>query len=350
MVNLIYLKHQVLMVIMMIEEYKITDLFDIFPGKGITAQEYVKGKTPYISESATDNGIRFFINKGQILKKLTLLDSTLSISSKTGRVFYHKNEVAIGQQTHGLKLKSNYPQDEDIYLFLVCVIEHQTIVKASFGYQLSKEKLPFVKIYIPSHNKVPLWNDMKEHIRKLKKEKMEIDIVSEPIMDKVNSNCEWKAFVLDELFNENELYSCSSIDKNKLPDKSFVNGEIPYVTRTSNNNAVSGFLNDAINYNFEKGNCITIGLDTQTINYQPYNFVAGQNIQIIRKKNFNKYIYLFLVTIIGNSISKFSWGSNGATLTRLARLKIMLPTDDRGNPNWIYMEKYIKSLEFSKMI
>ena len=99
----------------------------------------------------------------------------------------------------------------------------------------------------------------------------------------------------------------------------------------------------------EKGNCITIGLDTQTINYQPYSFATGQNIIIIRKEGLNKYIYLFLATVIGNSISKFSWGSNGATLTRLGRLTIMLP-EKNGTPNWDFMENYIKTMKCSKMI
>ena len=331
------------------EEYRISELFDIIPGKGVTNQEYVKGTVPYISESATINGIRFFINTTQILKNLTIVNNSLSISSKTGKVFYHKNNVAIGQQTHALKLKSKYPQSENIYLYLAAVIERQTLIKASFGYQLSEERLPFVKILIPSENKKPKWDEMSKTIEKIKMSYTKIDFDSDPLIANIKENVNWKPFELSEIFRESELYSCISTDENKIPQNAFINGTIPYVTRTSNNNAIKTFLNGNINIHKEFGNCLTIGLDTQTINYQPHEFSTGQNIIIIRKKGLNKYIYLFLATIIGNSISKFSWGSNGATLTRLGRLKIMLPEKD-GSPDWKYMEEYIKTLRCSKMI
>lgn len=331
------------------EEYRISELFDIIPGKGVTNQEYVKGTVPYISESATINGIRFFINTTQILKNLTIVNKSLSISSKTGKVFYHKNNVAIGQQTHALKLKSKYPQTENVYLYLAAVIERQTLIKASFGYQLSEERLPFVKILIPSENKKPKWDEMAKTIETIKLSYKKIEFDSSSMIDNVEENVNWKPFELSVIFKDTELYSCVSTDENKIAKNAFINGTIPYVTRTSNNNAIKTFLNGNINIYKEPGNCITIGLDTQTINYQPYEFSTGQNIIIIRKKGLNKYVYLFLATIIGNAMSKFSWGSNGATLTRLGRLKIMLPERD-GSPDWKYMEDYIKNMRFSKMI
>lgn len=48
---------------------------------------------------------------------------------------------------------------------------------------------------------------------------------------------------------------------------------------------------------------------------------------------------------IKNTLSIFSWGGNGATLTRLRRSKIMLPVDESGNPDYAFMEQYIKERE-----
>jgi uncharacterized membrane protein YagU involved in acid resistance len=55
------------------------------------------------------------------------------------------------------------------------------------------------------------------------------------------------------------------------------------------------------------------------------------------------YVALFVIGAIKGLIkSMFTWGSEGATLGRLAELNILLPS--KGNePDWEYMEKVAKS-------
>lgn len=153
---------------------------------------------------------------------------------------------------------------------------------------------------------------------------------------------EWKEFFIggkEGLFNIRSTNS--GIDKNKLLE---TNGDIPYVTRSNLNNGIDIFVGEKQNTGFsiDRGNVITIGLDTQTVFYQPKNFFTGQNIQIVENKLLNKEIALFLVPLLKIQMRKFSWGSTGATLTRLNRTKILLPVDSNGNPNWRFMEDYIK--------
>ena len=44
-------------------------------------------------------------------------------------------------------------------------------------------------------------------------------------------------------------------------------------------------------------------------------------------------------------MQKFNWGSNGATLSRLKALKIMLPVDENGEPDYFYMENFMRRIE-----
>ena len=153
---------------------------------------------------------------------------------------------------------------------------------------------------------------------------------------------EWKEFFIggeEGLFNIRSTNS--GIDKNKLIENK---GDIPYITRSNLNNGIDIFVGEKQNMRFsiDKGNVITIGLDTQTVFYQPKSFFTGQNIQILENKFLNKEIALFLVPLLKIQMQKFSWGSTGATLTRLNRTKILLPIDLDGKPNWQFMEKYIK--------
>lgn len=151
---------------------------------------------------------------------------------------------------------------------------------------------------------------------------------------------EWLAIPLSSVFSIKS--TSSGIDKNKLIYQS---GKYPYVTRTDTNNGINDFICEQPSYGMDTGNCITVGLDTQTAFYQENSFYTGQNIQVLRNDKLNAVNAKFLVPLIKNTLSIFSWGGNGATLTRLRRSKIMLPVDESDNPDYAFMEQYIKERE-----
>jgi hypothetical protein len=93
------------------------------------------------------------------------------------------------------------------------------------------------------------------------------------------------------------------------------------------------------------GNVITIGLDTQTVFYQPIDFYTGQNIQILSNSKINKYTAMFINVLLKNLLAKFNWGGNGAILTRLRRSKFILPATSTGQPDWNFIEQYMKTVE-----
>lgn len=98
-------------------------------------------------------------------------------------------------------------------------------------------------------------------------------------------------------------------------------------------------------YKVDEGNVITIGLDTQTVFYQPTSFYTGQNIQIIRHVNLDRYNAMFLIVAIKKLVEKFSWGSYGATLTRLRKCRIYLPADNKGDIDFAFMSAFMKDIE-----
>ena len=156
------------------------------------------------------------------------------------------------------------------------------------------------------------------------------------------TDVEWGEFFIG---GSNGLFDITStksgIDKNKL---NIDVGLIPYITRTDMQNGINMFITDKQNnrYNIDEGNVITIGLDTQTVFYQPTAFYTGQNIQVLRNKNLNKYTAMFIIPSIKIQMQKFNWGGNGATLGRLNRTRLILPINSQGQPNWQFMEDYIK--------
>lgn len=164
-------------------------------------------------------------------------------------------------------------------------------------------------------------------------------------LDDKLKDVDWKEFVIEDVFEVVES-SPYSLDYNRLDKQIRDKKEVAYVTRSSQNNGVSNFIADMSTKNKRpiNGNCITIGLDTATINYQTSSFYTGQNIHIVRDKRLNKYSALFIIPLLKKSLEKFGWGGYSATLGRFKSTRIMLPINN-GLIDWAFMENFMKQVE-----
>lgn len=163
------------------------------------------------------------------------------------------------------------------------------------------------------------------------------------------SDRKWRAFLLTGNKGLFPIVSTNTgIDAVRLK----VNDDesVPYITRTELLNGIAKFVSkENLYFGKDSGGCITIGLDTQTAYWQMSDFITGQNIQILRSNLVNLYSGLFLTVVLKKQMkAKFNWGGNGATLGRLKKLKIMLPVTDTGEPDYQFMEDYIKELILKK--
>ena len=164
-------------------------------------------------------------------------------------------------------------------------------------------------------------------------------------MDLDFKNKEWKEFTFDDFFEINS--TSSGIDKNKLVKKT---GVFPYITRSDKNNGYDSFVSKQNEkYKTDESNVITIGLDTQTVFYQSTKFYTGQNIQVLKNRHLNRDIAQFLDPLFTKQMEKFNWGGNGATLTRLKRSKLLIPLNKKREPDFAFMEFYVKNKKEIKL-
>lgn len=134
-------------------------------------------------------------------------------------------------------------------------------------------------------------------------------------------------------------------------ESDFVEGRTPYITRTAKDNGTELFL-DSTNFKdkISFGNCITIGAEGLKAYYQSKNFLTGNKVNILRNDKMNKYNSLFLIAILDLQMEeKFSYG-RAVVKGRLEEMKVKLPVDSNGEPDWQVMEDYIKSLPYSKVL
>ena len=149
-------------------------------------------------------------------------------------------------------------------------------------------------------------------------------------------NLNLKSFVLGDIF---EIKSLKSIDKNKLRNET---GNIPYVTQTALNKGITKYVCDHGIEKLNSGNCISVGIDTQTVFYQEKDFYACEKMVCLCRTEFNKYNTCFIIPILVQILKqKFSYGYK-SSLTRISKLEIPLPVTSAGKLDWDMMETYIK--------
>lgn len=119
-------------------------------------------------------------------------------------------------------------------------------------------------------------------------------------------------------------------------------GKIPFIGASDSNNGVTAFIgNESI---AEDENVLGVNYDGSVVEnfYHPYRCIFSDPVKRFKLKNFagNKFVYLFLKTTILQQKSKYTYGYkfNGE---RMKKQQIMLPVNEKGLPDFEYMEKYI---------
>lgn len=114
-----------------------------------------------------------------------------------------------------------------------------------------------------------------------------------------------------------------------------------YVTRSQEYNGVTRII-PTQGQKPHPGGAITIGGATATVFYQPGPFYTGQDILLLRHPRMTETSAVVLMSLLRAQMGKFSWGSNGVTLARLRRLRILVPTVDTGGVagvDWVALEE-----------
>ena len=154
---------------------------------------------------------------------------------------------------------------------------------------------------------------------------------------RVNTN-KWKEFKIKDLF---ECKTANPINKNSTQK-----GDFPYIARSAYNNGITAKVKKVENKVIE-GNCLTIGAEGFKAFFQDGPFMAGNRICILRNSNLNKFNGLFICAVLNSVIPNFTYGKPRGTQTIKNEVH-KFPIDSDGDPDWTYMENYIREM-YEKM-
>ena len=318
------------------KEFRVGDLFTLVPTKGVCSEELLEGKDiPYIAAKHDLNGLAMMCQKDGFENWISPGNCIVFINLGAGSAGYvnYIKEDFIGMSGKTTCGYINGIMNEFIGQFLSIILSCER-PKYSFGRSWTGDRLKNTIIKLPTtENGEPDWQFMEDYIKSLhykplttknKKSNMKLNVD------------EWREFKVSNLF---EIEIAKSADIGSLDD-----GKTPFIGRTNINNGVQKYVAAK---DITRGNCISLSMvGTNVAQWQSENFQASQNIATLRAPQLNSNNSMFICTLLNNEmIAKYSYGRTVGK-ANIAEMLLRLPTTENGEPDWQFMEDYIKSLPY----
>lgn len=312
------------------ELVRIDEIFSVNYGVNLDLNKLTMSKSkdsiPFVSRTSKNNGVSAYVDS---IDNLTPNPShTLSVAGGGSvlATFYQPKPYYSGRDLYFLRPMFELSATE---MLIYCTYIEKNKYRYSFGRQANKT---LDSLLVPC-------------LQEVQKIAKQINYPSAPA-SKPETNKKitlgdrgWGWFVYEDLFDIERGES--------LYRKNSRSGAFPYVSTSAFNNGITAFINS---FN-QEANAITVAYDG-TIGeafYHSAPFFASEKIAVLRLKNkkLTSSLALFLITLIKLEKFKFNYGLKWSIEKRMKKSQIKLPIDDSGNPDWQFMEDYIKSLPYS---
>lgn len=351
------------------KEFLLSKIFEIKKGKRLTKENQIDGDIPFIGATSKNNGITSYIGQNAIHEGNTI---SLSYNGSVGEAFYQAQPFWASDDVNVL-YPINFVLTENIAMFFCAILRHE---KQMWSYarkwNMEKMKTTFIKLPIDSEGN-PNYAFMEKYMNSLHSS---IDNIPDYFLNEGYEKASWYIDNIEQDIFEQKYAGKFKVNKIKLQDRkwkefslnslttSINNGKsynasdlvaaadgteyVSYVTRTDNNNGISMYVQAEEYEGLEKANAITIGDTTATIFFQDHDFITGPHIIVVRADWLNVYTANFIITLLNQEKYRYPVFGRAYTKDLIADTTLSLPIDNEGNPDYKFMEDYIKSLPFSK--
>lgn len=342
------------------ERFSLGNLFDIRKGKRLTAAEQEEGDNVYIGAIDSNNGVANHIGQTPIHSGNTI---SLSYNGSVGEAFYQPEPYWATDDVNAL-----YPKfdgfNEYVGLFIVATIRQEKY-RFSYGRKWTLENMKDTDICLPvQHNTdgsiyidracrysadgyVPDLQFMEEYMKSLHHKPLTTK--NKAGMAPALNVSKWKFFLL------NDICRISMGNKMDWSAMSTDGPSVNFVGRSADNNGVTGIVDVVFDKNGQKiepypAGCITVALGGSlgSTYLQNAPFYTSQNVSVLEfSDDVSDFAKLFLCTLIYNE-SRYKYFPFGRELNTHIRTDFgfTLPVDSKGNPDWQFMENYMKTLPY----
>lgn len=356
------------------KEFILSDLFEFSLAKGdCQISKLPSGDIPLITSGFTNYGIAGYIACGDGISEL-IRAGTITVDM-FGNAFFRDFSYYCVSHGRVIILSPKDTVDKYCSIFLTAIIEKCTKQKYSFANMCCLSNLPHEIIKLPCTNEGDVdYKFMSDYIQSLKNRLVHIadyfleegydracwyldnidqdKFESEFIGSKTNKNLrlnsrKWKDFKFSDIVKD--IHNGKSYNKEDLTAVD-TDDYVMYVTRSDQNNGISMCV-QAMDYDgLEKAGAITIGDTTATAFYQDHDFITGPHIIVVRADWLNVYNALFIIALLNQEKYRYPVFGRAFTKDLIKDTLLRLPIDEDGNPDYKFMEEYIKSLPYSQNI
>jgi hypothetical protein len=307
---------------------KVKDLFTLTQGNSFELMNMELSKISeinFVSRTAQDNGVVAQVC-ADIVKPFSAGCITVALGGSVLSAFVQLKPFYTAFHIAVLTPKTDLTLQEKLYY---CMCIQANAYRYSYGRQANKT---LKDIELP--DSVPAW----------------VHGVSVSPYTTANSNCaltlhnteNWQEFDLGQLFD--------FVKGKRLRKEDMLEGSTNYLGAISENNGIRQLVDAPAIF---KANCITVNYNGSVGEafYQSAPFWATDDVNVLYAKGWtlNKYIALFIATVIKANRYKFSYGRKW-TMEKMKKSPVKLPATPQGSPDWDYMEQYIKALPYADKI
>lgn len=326
-------------------EFIVGEFFSISRGQRQKAEDRTKGDIPYYSASNDNNGMTDKIGNPKFIDNDTIIGTTFGDFYYVEGDFSGSDEITI---YHHPKIDGN----KYIGLYLVSILKKNKH-KYSFKTKMFTNNAKKDVIYLPvDANNNPDWLYMENYMRNIEnkvKKSLHKFLYLTNNFNKVQIDTNnWVDFLVSDVFYTNKTGKKINVPTGgNVNKKDLKKGLIPRISVTGVNNGVLDYFEDLPNNpNYRTyENFISVSF-LGTVFYQQNKSSIDMKVHCLKpiKHSLNKNTGRFLVTAIIASLKNTSY-SDQISSSSLATLKIKLPSNENGEPDWSYMEDYIIKLE-----
>lgn len=357
--------------------FQVNDIFEVVNGKGITKQEVDdhQGELPAVQSGEKNNGIIGYIDQEycEQLKYTYSTEACLTVArtGSAGFVAFHPHGCCVGDSAKILK-----PRDQistEVFLFFRTLLMANKY-RYTYARKVTEDNYKSEIIELPVNKEgKPDYEAIEKFVKTLNGD---VSGIADCFLEEGYEKACWymdnidqrdfeenyagkvsneKVKLFDREWLEFHLFDLFEIDSGNKFDKSKMTNYLPsvnFVGRSSENNGVTAYVDEIEEVIPYEAGLMTIALGGEYLGscfIQEYPFYTSQNVVVLKPlQDMSIFTKLFIAHLIrfesANNYKAFARELNAHIKTDFV---IKLPVDVNQEPDFNFIDRYIKSLSFS---
>ena len=325
-------------------EFRLGDLWDVQntwvygKNKKWVETEILNSESiPVISGITDNNGVYYWTN--DITLKSECFEDCLTITTRgeySGTLKYHKGKFVLANNILAMPMPN---LSEYACKFLIVVINALGMVDSNYPTKNTLEN-DIIKLPIDSKGN-PDWQYMENYMRNIEVRVSDSISKLESAKDIESSKIDvggWGEFVVSDV-------CCVLKGRKKLSNINITDlGSTPVYSSTTENNGIIGYTEESPDYVIDTDTSfyIIFGDHTKSMYIATNDFCVMDNVKVLVPKVYNKYAMQFVLASWQKSIPTLGYSRHWSVAEKAI---FKLPTDTQGEPDWLYMENYMRNIE-----